>query len=163
MSSELSGVRSSWLMFARNSLLYVDASDNWCARSSSSCLACSISRFLVSMSWFWRTSRVAFSSSSALERCSSSCCCCNSSERACSSTASRCDSLSSSSVRALATIVLRLTPIVSMSWSRKARCTGVNACTEASSITPSTCSSTTMGSTITDVGSVRPSPEEIVM
>ncbi len=162
ISRLLRGVRSSWLMLARNSDLYFEARESSCARVSSSCRACSISRFFVSMSRFCSASSVAFSSSSALERCNSSCWTCNSSERAWSSVVSRCDSRSSSSVRALATIVLTLTPTVSMSCSRKSSWICVNRVTEASSMTPSTCSSTTIGSTRSAVGSVRPSPEEIV-
>ncbi len=42
ISRLLSGVRSSWLMLARNSDLYFEASDNCWARASSSCRACSI-------------------------------------------------------------------------------------------------------------------------
>ncbi len=67
MSSEFRGVRSSWLMLARNSLLYLDASASCWARSSSSWRACSISLFFVSMSRFCWASSSAFSSSSALE------------------------------------------------------------------------------------------------
>ncbi len=162
MSRLLSGVRSSWLMFARNSDLYFEARESCWARASSSCRACSISRFLVSMSRFWATSRVAFSSSSALERCSSSCCTCSSVDRACSSAVRRCDSSRSSSVRALATMVLTLTPMVSISWPRKSSWICVKRVTEASSMTPSTCSSTTMGSTFSAVGATWPSPEEMV-
>ena len=66
MSRLLSGVRSSWLMLARNSLLYLEVSDNCSALSSSAALACSTSRFLVSTSFFCSASRWAFSSSSAL-------------------------------------------------------------------------------------------------
>ena len=52
ISRLLSGVRSSWDMLARNCDLYLEASASCCARSSSSCRACSISAFLVSMSRF---------------------------------------------------------------------------------------------------------------
>ena len=74
MSMLVSGVRSSWDMLARNSDLYRDASASCWARSSISCRACSISKFLTSMSRFCRTSSAAFSSSSALDCCSSSGC-----------------------------------------------------------------------------------------
>ena len=82
-------------------------------------------------------------------------------DRACSSAASRCDSASSASVRALAMIVLTLTPMVSISCSRKSRCTWVNGLNEPASITPSTWSSNTIGSTIRLAGAASPSPEEI--
>ncbi len=159
ISRLLSGVRSSWLMLARNSDLYFEATDSWWARSSSSWRACSISRFFASMSLFCASSSSAFSSSSALETCSSSWRACNSSERVWSSAVSRWDSPSSSSVRALATMVLTLTPMVSISWPRKSRCTGVNGRTAASSITPRTWSSTMIGRTIRASASVRPRPE----
>ncbi len=138
ISRLLSGVRSSWLMLARNSDLYFDASDSCCARVSSSCRACSIWRFFASMSRFCATSSDAFSSNSALERCSSSCCTCSSADRSCSAPVSRCDSASSSSVRALATMVLTLTPTVSISCARKSWWIWVNGVTEASSMTPRT-------------------------
>ena len=48
-SSELSGVRSSWLMLARNSDLYWLARASCCAFSSRPSRASSISRFLISM------------------------------------------------------------------------------------------------------------------
>ncbi len=162
MSRLLSGVRSSWLMLARNSDLYLEASDNCWARVSSSCRACSICRFFASMSRFCSASSEAFSSSSALDCCSSSCRACNSAERDCSSLVRRCDSWRSSSVRALATIVLTLTPMVSTSCCRKSRWVAVNRVTDASSMTPSSCSSNTMGSSSSAVGSIRPSPEEMV-
>ncbi len=159
ISRLLSGVRSSWLMFARNSDLYFDASASSRARVSSSWRACSICRFFASMSRFWVASSAAFSSSSALERCNSSCRTWSSPDRDWSSPARRCDSASSSSVRALAMMVLTLTPMVSISCSRKSRWMSVNRCTDASSITPSTWSSTTIGSTTRFTGAVRPSPE----
>ncbi len=162
MSRLLSGVRSSWLMLARNSDLYLEASDSCWARVSSSCRACSIWRFFASMSRFCAASREALSSSSALERWSSSCCTCNSVERAWSSAVRRCDSTSSSSVRALATMVLRLTPRVSISCSRKSRWICVKGVTEASSMTPRTWPSTTMGSSTSAVGTTWPRPEEMV-
>lgn len=114
------------------------------------------------MSRFCDASREAFSSSSALERWSSSCWTCNSSDRAWSSAVSRWDSSSSSSVRTLATMVLRLTPIVGISCARKSWWIWVKRVTDASSITPRTCSSTTMGSTTSAVGRVCPRPEEMV-
>ncbi len=48
-SSEFSGVRSSWLMLARNSDLYAEARVSCCAFSSRPSRASSISRFFVSM------------------------------------------------------------------------------------------------------------------
>ena len=74
MSSELSGVRSSWLMFARNSLLYFELSASCSAFSSSATRAASTSRFFCSTFAFCSASSDAFSSSSSLTCCSSSCC-----------------------------------------------------------------------------------------
>ena len=71
--SELSGVRSSCDMFARNSDLYFELSASCSAFSSSELRAVSISRFLISMSRFWRSSCSAFSCSSSLVARSSSC------------------------------------------------------------------------------------------
>ncbi len=65
-------------------------------------------------------------------------------------------------MRALATIVLTLVPMVSISWARKSRCTGVKALKEASSMTPRTWSSTTIGRMIRLPGVVWPSPEEMM-
>ena len=79
-----SGVRSSWDMLARNCDLYRLAWSSCLARSSISCLACSISAFFVSMSRFCAASSAALSASSALDRCSSIC-------RDWSSAVSRCD------------------------------------------------------------------------
>ena len=59
-----SGVRSSWLILARNSDLYFDVSASCSALSSSSRLACSTSRFLASTCLFCIDSSCAFSSSS---------------------------------------------------------------------------------------------------
>src|SRR5207249_4111992 len=80
ISSELSGVRSSWLMFARNSLLYLEISESCSAFSSRLARANSTSRFFTSMFVFCSSSCLAFSSSSsacfssaALLRFSSSC------------------------------------------------------------------------------------------
>ena len=58
-------------------------------------------------------------------------------------------------------IVLTLTPMVSISCSRKSWCTWVNRLNEPASITPSTCPSNTIGSTIRLTGAPSPSPEEI--
>ncbi len=52
MSRLFNGVRSSCDMLARNWDLYLDARSSCRARSSSSCRACSISTFLISMSRF---------------------------------------------------------------------------------------------------------------
>jgi len=144
--SELSGVRSSCDMFARNSLLYLELTASCSAFSSRLFRASSISRFLISMSrfcccnsaafswssslvccssscWVCRSSSDAFSdfacsSSSAFERFSSSCCDWSSSDCDWSSCVSAWDCSSSSSVRMLAMIVESTTPIVSISWSR---------------------------------------------
>ncbi len=55
-------------------------------------------------------------------------------------------------------MVLMATPMVTTNWSKKARCTSLNRLNEASSITPSTLSSDTMGSTTTLAGAASPSP-----
>ena len=148
ISRLLSGVRSSWLMLARNSDLYFELTASWAAFSSRSTRARSISAFWISMSLFWRLSSSAFSCSSSLVCCSSSCwvcssssearsdcvCCssselerlssscwlCSSSDCDCSSSASDCDCSSSSSVRRLAMIAFSTTPSVSPSCSRNA-------------------------------------------
>jgi hypothetical protein len=62
-------------------------------------------------------------------------------------------------VRELAMIAFSDTPIDSMSWSRKARCTSVKGENEPSSITPSTWSSNRTGSTTMLTGAASPSPE----
>ena len=86
ISDELSGVRSSWLMLARNSLLY------WLARSSSAALSVE-RRLRAGSSSFWCSSICVCSSSCALV-CSSSACCVSS--RACDSFSARLCSSSSS-------------------------------------------------------------------
>ena len=64
-------------------------------------------------------------------------------------------------MRALAIIVLTLTPMVSISCSRKSRCTWVNGHSEPASMTPSTWSSNTIGTIITLTGRASPIAEEI--
>ncbi len=150
-----SGVRSSCDMLARNCDLYRLAWSSCLARSSISCLACSISAFLVSMSRFCAASSAALSASSALDCCSSIC-------RDWSSAVSRCDWSSSASVRALAIMVLTLTPMASMSCSRKSRCACVNGHSDPASMTPSTWSSNTIGTIITLTGRDSPIAEEIL-
>ena len=152
MSSEFSGVRSSWLMLARNSDLYLEVSASCSAFSSSAWRACSTSLFLRSTSWFWWARRRALSCSSWLVCCSSSC-------RLPSSDASDWDCLSRSSVRVLASMVLMTMPMDSVSWSRKASCTGLKWSSEASSSTPRTWSSKTMGSTSTSIAAWSERPE----
>ncbi len=122
MSSELSGVRSSWLMLARNSLLYLEMSCSCSAFSSSEARAISTSRFLISMFWFCSSSCLAFSSSSRacfsraeLVRLSSSCWMVSSFDWLCSSWVSPCDCCRSCSVRMLAPIMFSTTPIDSVS------------------------------------------------
>ncbi len=151
ISRLLSGVRSSWLMFARNSDLYWLDAASCSAFSSRPSRAISISRFLISMLRFCSDSRLAFSSSSALVRCSST-------DWTCSSWASRWLCASSSSVRAFAMIVLSTTPIVPTSCSRKLRCRSENAWKDASSMTPSTCSSKRTGVTTTSAGGADAQP-----
>jgi hypothetical protein len=63
----------------------------------------------------------------------------------------------------LAMIVDSAMPIVSMSWSRKRCCTSSNGWNEASSITPSTCSSKETGITMMLRGFASPSPDAIAM
>ena len=82
MSSEFSGVRSSWLMFARNSDLYFELTASCAAFSSRSARARSISSFWTSMSRFCWLSSSAFSCSSSLVCWSSSCWVCSSSSEA---------------------------------------------------------------------------------
>ena len=115
ISSELSGVRSSWLILARNSDLYFEVSASCSAFSSIARRAMSISKFLASTWRFSFSSSCAFSCSSSLVACSSSCLVVSSVWRACSSCVSSCDSLSSSSVRIVAAMVLSTMPTVSIS------------------------------------------------
>ena len=154
MSSELSGVRSSCDMFARNSDLYFEVSASCSAFSSSATRASSTSRFLSSMRVLLleqlrlllellvrllqllllgleqllggACSDFACSSSSVFDCLSSSCCGCSSSDWLCSSCVEPCDCSSSSSVRMLARIVLSTTPIVSASCSRNVRWISLN-------------------------------------
>ena len=189
--SELSGVRSSCDMFARNSDLYLEESASCSAFSSSALRASSISAFLISIRrfcsssccersssssfvccssscWVWSSSsdarRVAVcASSSAFDRFSSSCCACSSSDWLCRSCVSCCDWSRSSSVRMFARIVFRTTPIDSESWSRNVCWTSVNGVNDASSSTAITFSSKRMGRTMMLVGAASPSPEAILM
>ena len=153
-SSEFSGVRSSWLMLARNSDLYWLAAASCWAFSSTPRRAASISMFLISMLRFCSESCAAFSSSSALVRCSCA-------ERVCSSPARSCDCASSSSVRRLAWIVRIATPMVTTRRSRKVRCSSLNRVTAPNSMTPSVRPSNGTGSTTTARGGVAPTPERI--
>ncbi len=156
MSSELSGVRSSCDMLARNCDLYFEVSASCSAFSSTSCLASSTSRFFLSTSSFCRVSWRAFSSSSSLVCCSSSCC-------VCSSSAMLCDWRSSSSVRMVASMVATTMPSDSSSWSMKASWTVVKGWKEASSMTPLTSLSKRMGTTTMFSGAASPSAEPIMM
>ena len=63
---------------------------------------------------------------------------------------------------ALAIIVFTLTPMVSISCSRKSRCTWVNGHSEPASMTPSTWSWKTIGTIITLTGRASPIAEEIL-
>ena len=108
ISSELSGVRSSWLMLARNSDLYFEVSASCSAFSSTARRAMSISKFFASTCFFSFSSSCAFSCSSSLVACSSSCLVVSSVWRACSSWVSSCDCLSRPSVRIVAAIVLAI-------------------------------------------------------
>ena len=116
---ELSGVRSSCDMLARNSDLYFEVSASSVAFSSSARRACSISWFLRSTSTLRSASCCAFCSSCSLVCCSSLCCACN-------SPASCCDCLSSPSVCIVASIELSTMPIEVVSCSRNIVCNAVN-------------------------------------
>ena len=105
-------------MFARNSDLYLDVSASSAAFSSSARRACSTSWFLRSTSAFCSASCFALVASSSLVFCSSV-------WRVCSSVVSCCDCTSRLSVRIVASIVLRTTPIDCVSCSRKLRFVGV--------------------------------------
>ena len=156
ISRLLSGVRSSWLMFARNSDLYFEESASCAAFSSRPRRASSISAFLISMSRFCWESRIALSWSSSLVWR-------NSSDCFCSSCVSAWDCDRSSSVRMFAWIVLMTTPIVSVSWSRNAWLTSPSDRSEPNSITPRTCSSNMIGMTWIVVGLASPRPEVTLM
>ena len=114
--------------------------------------ASSISRFFISMSRFCWDSSAAFSWSSSLVWRSST-------DWLCSSWVSDWDCSSSSSVRRLAMIVERETPIVSSCWLRNCRCSSENGCSDPSSITPSTWSSNSTGMISTLAGAACPRPE----
>ena len=58
-------------------------------------------------------------------------------------------------------IVFTVTPMVSVIWSRNARCTGLNGVNVASSMTASTRPSNSTGSTTSSAGGALPSAEEI--
>ena len=152
--SEFNGVRSSWLMLAMNSVLYWLAWASCWAFSSTPRRAASSSMFLISTLRFCRDSCSAFSSSSALARCSSA-------DWSCSSVVSRWLCVSSSSVRRLAWMVASATPIVSTSLPRNVRCSSENGVTEPSSMTPRHSPSNSTGSTTTARGVADPVPERI--
>ncbi len=79
-----------------------------------------------------------------------------------SSWASRWDSASSASVRALASMVFTLTPMFSFSCSNRSRCTSVNSLRVASSITPSVSPWNSTGRMIRFAGVDEPSPDATV-
>ena len=108
MRIELSGVRSSCDMLARNSDLYLEVRASSAAFSSSARRACSTSRFLSSTSAFCSASSLALVPSSSLV-------CCSSLWRDWSSTVNCCDCLSRPSVRIVASIVLSTTPMLVVS------------------------------------------------
>ncbi len=109
----LSGVRSSWDMFAMNSDLYFEETESSRACSSTNRLASSTSWYLPSTSLFFSASRVACSASSALDSCSCS-------WRLCSSSAWSRDCSSSLSLTDVEATVLSTMPMLSASWSRSA-------------------------------------------
>ena len=182
ISRLFSGVRSSWLILARNSDLYFDVRASCSAFSSSAKRACSTSKFLASTCLFWADSRTAFSSSSALDCCSSSClarssssdwrrlaACCSSrslvifSSSCCawSSAVSSWDWLSSPSVRMLAAMVLSTMPTDSISWLRNDWWVSENSPKVASSITALTSPSNRAGRMMMFSGAAPPRPEPI--
>ena len=108
MRMELSGVRSSCDMLARNSDLYFEVSASSAAFSSSARRACSTSVFLRSTSAFCSASSLALVPSSSLV-------CCSSLWRDCSSTVSCCDCVSRPSVRIVASMVLKTAPMLCVS------------------------------------------------
>ena len=170
INSELSGVRSSWLMFARNSLLYFEISESCSAFSSRLARASSTSRFFTSMFAFCSSSCLAFSSSSSacfpsaeLLRFSSSCWMVSSFDCVCSSCVRPCDCCRSSSVLMFAPIMLSTTPIDSVSWSRKIWWMAPNGLNDASSITAFTSPSKRTGRTMMFSGGASPRPELIWM
>ncbi len=180
MSMELSGVRSSWLMLARNSDLYFEVSASCSAFSSMAFRVCSISRFFRSTSAFCTASWRAFSSSSTFVCWSSSCCwrsrsslsrrlracsssrlfvCWSSSCWLCSSCVRPWLCASSASVRMFASMELRTMPMDSVSWSRNVRWFVLNRWNEANSMTALTSPSKSTGSTTMLRGGALPRPE----
>ena len=174
--AEFSGVRSSWLMLARNSLLY------WLARSSSSALAVSVA-WAVSSESFCSSSCAVCSSSSVLT-CSSDACC--ASRRACDSRSARlCSSSSSLLTRSSSCCVcsdsrcccvsssrasswLRsldprtATPRTSEARSSSSRSAAVTVRKNPSSMTAWTTPSMLAGATSSCAAVARPSPEDTV-
>ena len=113
ISSELSGVRSSCDMFARNSDLYFEVSAS-CARLLLERLARLLDLLVLALHLLVLVrQQPRLLLQLLVGRCSSS-------WRLCSSCASACDCVSRSSVRMLASIVLITMPIDSVSWSRNA-------------------------------------------
>ena len=134
--------------------MYWLARASCCAFSSRPRRASSISRFLISMLRFCSESSAAFSSSSALVRCSSA-------DWSCSSPASRWDWASSSSVRRLAWMVLSATPMVTTSRSRKVRCSSENGVDRAELDDAERLALEQHGQHDDRAGGVAPSPERI--
>ncbi len=151
---ELSGVRSSWLMLARNSDLYLEVRASSVALSSRARRACSISWFLASTSTFRSASCWAFCSSCSLVCCSSCC-------WVCSSAASCWLWVSRPSVCMVASMELSTMPMPAVSCSRKPICRSVKGDRAASSITALTSPSNSTGSTTALVGWALNRPERI--
>ena len=138
---ELSGVRSSWDMFARNSDLYFEVSASSAAFSSSARRACSTSAFLRSTSAFCSASSLALVPSSSLV-------CWSSLWRDCSSTVSCCDCVSRPSVRIVASMVLKHDADALRELLEEGEVDlGVKRWSEASSMTALVCPSKSTGST----------------
>ena len=113
MRIELSGVRSSCDMLARNSDLYLEVSAS-CSAFSSRALAGLLDFVVLALDLGVLLGELAgpWCASSSLVCCSSFC-------WVCSSTVSCCDCLSRPSVRIVASIVLSTMPMLWVSWSRK--------------------------------------------
>ncbi len=119
ISSELSGVRSSWLMLARNSDLYFEVSASCSAFSSSARWACSTSRFLASTCFFSFRAAAPFPAAPRWSRAVPPAWSSVPSGAPAAPEVSSCDCLSRPSVRMFAAMVLSTMPIDSISWSRK--------------------------------------------
>ena len=148
-SSELSGVRSSCDMFAKNCDLYFEVSASCSAFCSSALRASSISRvrlldffvLLGQQAGFFFQLLVGAAAARPVGSAARS--------------VSDCDCLSSSSVRMFVAIVFKTMPIDSVSWSRKSKWISLNVWKHASSMTALTSPSKSTGSTMILSGRLR--------